>query len=413
MAFRRKDENVQERIRIRIPENEAEPVEDKHFRRTASGYRAAKYVALLLLVAFIVSFVTFSGQSISYANFAYLIKDMESEDTSNTAVNSFDISLEHSASRVFSRFGSFLASADCSHFRLYNSYGTTALEDDAITVSPRLITSKKYALLYDYGSENYFIYNDLARVYTGVADGSIHCASVSDCGSFMIAARSREYKYIVSLYDKSFSLVSNYYKDKYVMDTAISPNGDTVAIISTYVENSTVMSEIMLCKVGSDASVSSTYSGSVAARCLFTDNSTLAVLFDNRVVYCADTGDVITDYTPPASSFSTADVTSGGVVAVYEENAVGSQSTAVLIDPHGSTVQTLTLPEYVTGCAAAPDTSAYLFGRGFVTRLQPSAQSSPETLDTGDDPVDIIPFDSGCVVCYSSRCKSAFIPDTD
>jgi hypothetical protein len=125
-----------------------------------------------------------------------------------------------------------LAMCDSDSYVYYDTGGSLLVEDRINYSSPVLAESDKYLMVYDVGGRNYAIYNQLTEIISRETIGDIVAGDIADDGSFVVASRSRETRYVVELYNSSFKKVMGIYKENYILDTALSPDGKLVVICS-------------------------------------------------------------------------------------------------------------------------------------------------------------------------------------
>lgn len=67
--------------------------------------------------------------------------------------------------------------------------------------------------------------------------------------------KTREYTSAVLLYGKNNKLKNRYLKDQYVLDVAISSDGERIAMVSVKSSDGAYLAEFQLCRPGEDSAI--------------------------------------------------------------------------------------------------------------------------------------------------------------
>jgi hypothetical protein len=176
-----------------------------------------------------------------------------------------------------------LAVATTTSFTLYNTTGTAEREYSISMENPKVLTGEKYVMVYDVGGSSYSVYTAIVDVLTKQTDYTLQGAALSDSGAFALISRARENRYMVSFFDENFKEVSRIYKDRYVMDAALSADGENYAVVSCDVEGSDITTEVMSGRCDSESAVTSTISGAMPLKVGFFSDGSFCVVCDDAV----------------------------------------------------------------------------------------------------------------------------------
>lgn len=320
--------------KVRIDLDEQERSYNKYYLAVANRYRYARYAAFIVLVAFLLTILIFYRGSITYSNLMYLIRDLDSDTEVSVGVYS-DVTYDEVHSPRFAMFRSRIALASQNGLRLYSSAGGSDISDDTRFFTPQLETGEKYALVYDAGSTGYCLYTTVSRVFSGKTDENIEDGCVADDGSFALMTRSDDAKFVITVYGSDFKARTKYYKDKYVMDIALCPDGSELCALSADVSAGGASCEIMLGSVGTEDSKTVSVDGLMPICARYCGDGTLIVICDGAVLGISN-GEIQWKKDFSGAAPMSFDINGGLVSLCCTRNAVGSENEVFVFDTAGN-----------------------------------------------------------------------------
>ncbi len=390
---------------VSIELDEKQPVVNDYYIAIADRYRWARLMSVILLVAFLLVMLLFYRENITYSNLMYLIRDLDTGVVS-TVGKYADISYERQYAPSFALFRDRIAVAGAAGFRLYNASGTKELDYESAYSDPRLVVGNKYALLYDATGKSYSIYTTIARVLNGQAEAVIEDAAVADDGTHALLTGSDESKYLITVYSPDFKPLARYYKDKYVVDMALDPKGEHMAVVSAGAAGAGAYCEIMFCRIGSEETVSAELEGTMPLAVRYADNGRLVVVCDNKILFydgekqCGKYD--ITGAVPAAFDLG------GDFFALsVSKNAVGSENEIILFDTNGNIIYNNIINEKIRMVAADGDRAVYVLCEDKALKLPLSGGDPIEEKLLGEA-LDILPAGGGAVICEGGGTYSLF-----
>ncbi|MBR4881981.1 MAG: hypothetical protein IKU19_08600, partial [Clostridia bacterium] len=228
------------------PELEVTPrvAVNEYYIDIANRFKAAKFLIIVLLVAFILLMISVFRTDITLENCKYLIRFFSS---ANTVYSGDFENIYYDTTGVVDVdvFNGDLVTVKSDSIDLYDMNGSNVASYDINQVSPTVVSKGKYMLVYDLGGNGAQLFNNFSQLTSYTYDYPISCAAVSEEGMHAVVTKSLDYLSVIYLYDHNFNLISKIYKDKYITDLKISDSGDKLLCASVYAENGSFVSEIM------------------------------------------------------------------------------------------------------------------------------------------------------------------------
>lgn len=353
--------------------------ETGYYAKVAARYRAAKYLTVFLLVLLLLGGLIMGSGSITYANFVYLLRDL---DVVFDAVGGDDADILHYSTvedrqYVAYRDGLVLVSHD--GVQIYNRGGKRTLEDDPDYSAPHAVASDRYLLTYDRSGGGYTLYNSLSAVYRDTLDYPIHGAAISDSGYYALITETREYTSAVMLYNKNCKLVNRYLKDKYIIDAAISDDGERIAMVSVSSSEGDYLAEFQLCEPGKDSAIATLRIPGVFPMAVrFFSNNSFAVLCDEAIYFYNDNGELLKSLSFTESAPERFSLKGKYAALVYPANVMGTESRVCIFNSTGVTVSETVVEGGAQALAVTGD-AAWVMTERLLFRVEPDGAVSSMT----------------------------------
>ena len=391
-------------VKLDFSQDEA-PQYTKYYMAVSKRYRAARVLSIAILVCFLLVMLVFFRGNITYANLMYLVRDLDTDTAVSVGVYG-DISYEKTLASDFALFRQRIAVASSNGFSLYSVTGGQDLSSVDVVANPRLEVSDKYALTYDEGTNRYSVYTTVAKVLSAECEFEILDAAVSDIGKYALVTSTDEARNLITVYNQDFRVVTEYYKDKYVMDVALDSEGEHICAASVDVKLSDVVCELMIGKVGTKDSVSLEYAGMMPLRAEYTDDGRLFVLCDSALLIFKGEKEVArVDFdglTPGCFAIE------GNTVAVtFPTNAVGSESMLRVFNSEGKEICNEHINEKVSIVATDGIESVYVICEANAVRVSLTNEKT-KTEAIGERVIGAVAVPGSLVVCFAEGTTSYF-----
>ena len=317
-----------------------EPPINKYYSTVAYRYKFAKYLTIVLLIVFVLFSITVNRDSITYSNFVFLIKDMNTVFESDGILNvQKSISYNTDRNQSFSLYRRGLAVAGSSNIYVFNSAGKQTHSSQIHYSSPHFSTSEKYMLLYDLGGKGYSLYNSFAKIHSEELDYPITTAKISDSGVYAVVSGDREYTSSVSVYNKNFELIEKNRKDKYIIDIALDRDGEELLIASCESESGEYYTEISLSKIGSGQEhINLKKVGLFPIKAGYSDSGGFYVLCDKALLFFDGNGNETSSFDFGEFSVSRADDPGDRIVLLMSRNTADNDMRLWVFDSEGKKI---------------------------------------------------------------------------
>lgn len=302
-------------------------------------FKAAKYISICLLVAFLLSTIILFRDDITVENLRYLIKDFEMGDSLNLSTGD-KIKYDADTQLDLEMYKGDLVVAGSSYFYLCDLQGNKRLNEESVFTNPVVVSSDKYLLVYGLSEYTYTLYNTFSKLHTESFDYPITGAAVSDKGLYAIVTRTTEYRSVVYLYNSSFERIGAVYKDKYIMDVSFNYDSSELLITSLYSKNGNYCTEILNYAPYSDKPDFVTeVEGAMVLQAGYNSNGGFSVLYDNKIEFYSKSRELINTYYFPNSIVPVdTEITPKYMAITYTENIVGGNMKVIVFDINGDIV---------------------------------------------------------------------------
>ena len=185
--------------------------------------RAITIGAIAVAVLLLITLVLLLGRDVFFA----------SEDTADKSVilNSDPYTYEYGAQMQFGLVGRKLAISSSTGLQILDKDGYALERQIYSAKNPALAASDSYCVFYDIGGTALRFYSDSKLINLDTA-GAIIAASVSSSGHVAVASEELGYKGAVMVFDRTGEPAYKWYSGSgYVLDAAVSPNGNILAVL--------------------------------------------------------------------------------------------------------------------------------------------------------------------------------------
>ncbi|MBE6554802.1 MAG: hypothetical protein E7663_01015 [Ruminococcaceae bacterium] len=250
-----------------------------YWQRVSRQYRRAARMLTLLLILFVVVFVSLSIDAFSYNGIFYFGRDVAAltalaDDRSETVYYTYG---EVESAKATYRGG--VAIVFENGVETYGADGERLMHLDGSFSAPRIAVSRDYLIAYSFGDNAFCVCNTYSELFADTTEFPIMGAYVSDAGYFALITGSDETLSEVLLYDGNFHLVQRFGRASATVSAVISDNGRYIAILGAASDGAV----LDLFMVGNAEPTLSERFDAFPYAVSFTSFNTLAVLTDSSI----------------------------------------------------------------------------------------------------------------------------------
>ncbi len=361
-----------------------------------------RYLTLAFLVIYILLMIMFCGEDITVANLKYLLRDINVSSTSGEAFSKVDYTAE--PIQRFAVYRGELMYVTGGEVKLFSATGNTGLASSLSYESPTILTTDKYAMIYDLGGDGYSLYNSFSELHRGKTDGTIISASLSESGSFALLTSGKDHKSIIYLFSDDFALLTKYSKNEYITDIVLSPDGKKLAMSSVTAVSGDFVTKLTVYDRGIDTpSAEFTVAGEYPAALRETDTG--FVLLGTEKIHFYGFDGVRVGVADTAGTVGMCDVMGKYTVLVCPENTLASKNRIIILDSSAAVVYDKVLDEKITDISVSEYGDAFILTseRAVMINIETSTEKATESL--GAKRIVAI-GDEAAVLCTSASAEA-------
>ncbi len=324
---------------------------NRYYLKISRKYMAAGIALMFALVCYIIMIPLFFGSYVTYDNLKYLLRDIGNISLPGSSESSSGVSIVYNGGDDIKAdsFRGGIAVLNSDSYFYYDGSGILLTENELNYASPDMVSSEKYMLVYDVGGVGYSVYNQLTCIISREADERIVTGNIADDGSMLLVTRSRETKYVVELYNAAFTKSMRLYKENYVIDAAISPDGKYILIASGVPSGTDLDCEISIIEKGADSPLFTTVYSHTMPLELVSGEDGFILLCDNGINYFDYSGSLMRTIPFSGINLRYADITAERSVIVGSVNALGSENKITVLDSSGEVLYDKVIEKRITG----------------------------------------------------------------
>lgn len=381
------------------------PEEENYFTSIAKKYEKVSRILYVLLAAVFVVTLVFNSRLLTYTNFNYLFRDMNAAaEAAGDNYNS--ISYTNDDARVVNNFRGGVITVSSSDVAIYTATGRRTMFQSESFVSPKIATSKKYAIAYEQGGKKYCVYNSFAKVGGETLKYPISYVAVSDNGWFAVVSKDSDHTSVVYLYDDDMELRATYpFSNATVFMVALNENGSKIAIFKTETAIDKFSTSVMVSEVGKATSLFNLQiSDGIVCGGGFTESGKLQLVATDGYYLIDSANGSILAHTAFDLALSRVSVTDDGCAVALQNNSGEVKNELLAFDKNGNII-------YEADVSGGILDLEYLDGYIFINQ---GSSLSKITLKSGnisktnifENGTDIIVYDAGNILlCCQTKAK--------
>lgn len=247
------------------------------------------------------------------------------------------------------------ASAAGAHY--YSLNGEHLAEAVLTMENPVLSASRTTAVAYDVGNQSLFVFRGGEKSFSLTLEGSndLLSARVNNSGWLAVTAQQSRHKGAVTVYDHHGSeVITIGLTTAFAVDAAISPNGQTVAVVTIGQEEGRFFSRLLFYPVNQEEPSAQVDLGSLTVLDLDFEDGLLWVLGEDRLLTVTSDGQTTQTYNFSPNYLKGCSLGGDGFALLLTGRyRSGSADRAVVIDEDAQVVQTIPLTNQILDCDAA------------------------------------------------------------
>ncbi len=226
--------------------------ESLYYEKTARYYRTARYAVLLFTLLFVLVGGVICRKDIRAENFRYLFKYIDIDPVSTTG-NYKDIHYASDEETFFTLYKGDITLVRDGRVSLYNIAGKNIMNADTGLDRAVCVSDGKYLVAYYAGEKKLTVFNSFSKLYEIDYDYPIMSVSAGKSGGFTVITKDADYPSVVYVYNDAFTLIYAWRStDKFAFSSALSPDGESLALLSYKSAGANMLREISVRDVEKD-----------------------------------------------------------------------------------------------------------------------------------------------------------------
>ncbi len=367
--------------------------------------KASRIIYIALAVSFVVTLV-FNARLLTYDNFNYLIRDLNS--AAEVAADNYNsISYTNDEMRTSKSFRGGIITVSGTDMAIYTATGRKTLFMNDTFVSPQISTSKKYAVVYDHGGKKYSVYNSFAKVHSETLEYPISSVSVADNGWYAVVTKDESHTSVVKLYDDDFDLRYTYsFASDYVFFANLNAKGNKLAIVKSKTALDKFSTSLMVVEPGKDkANFDIKISDAIPYGGGFLSGGDLQIATaEGYRMYDADNGNLKEEYSFNGASVNHVSFGDDGCAISLENNTGVVINSILVFDKKGKLVYNTNVDRGILDLEYA-DECIYINQGDTVSKIDVDKEKT-STVKLSEIGSDIIVYDNGNILlCCKTKAK--------
>ncbi len=315
-----------------------------YYENLASRLNFARIVLYMALLVFVIVTVISNHRLITYENLGLLAREIgASTKTAQSEADRLSYPIS-STPADFADYRGGLVIAGAETVTVMSSSGRKTLSVNVDYADPEVRAADRYFLTFDRGEPSFAVYNSFLRVHRGETEFPVYDASVADDGTFAILTRSRTHTSEVLVYDKNMKPLFALRRAGYVTGIALSPNGETLGVVSVEDSGGVYETKITLVRIaGRITEQTVSLKGPVGSTCGFTTNDRFAVLFSDRLMVLKPDATITAEVKFEGKTPLVGTISGGHIAVLSRADADHATETLVSFDHNGRKLAEVTL----------------------------------------------------------------------
>lgn len=403
------ERDVDRQLRV---DDEIKIRENRYYLKVSERYRLAAFALFFVFIAFCGIILVRYSEYISYDNFVYLIRDLDSRHLSDRdSIPEFDLELDDSA--VMRPFRDGFVVAERGAVTLYDSTGVKLLSESESFSYPALAVSDKYIIAYDIGGKSYSVYNSVTRIVSKQTEKAIVCASVCDNGTFIVTTESDDAKYATEMYNTALKNTCHFFTDEFVVSAAVGDGGGQIAAASISENGADYACAVAFSRTTDKTTYSTLYySMSLPLELSALDGGGFVLVCDDAIRFFSSNGEQTAEHTVFGNGLVAFDAEPWGAILVCAENSMGTQNRVYVFDSEGNIIYNAAHNGRVTDVRIALEDGefvGYLSGKNSVTFLL--ANGSEQSVSVDGTAEHLIETSGSLYACFDGRASAVDISE--
>lgn len=327
---------------------------ERYYRKSSLTIKIFKYVAVLLLIVFLISCIVIFRRDITVQNIQLLAKYISLDGSSSNYTEEFSVSSNDDSVPIMLRDN--LGIIQHNNISLYDLSGQKMFSYNYSYSAPAVTNDEHSIIVYDIKGKELSLFNSFSKIKTLTFEGGIACADIKD-DTFAVISSEDSFRSVLSVYEfdsKSNDYVEIYkYKSSSVFLTSVSlsPNSRYVLTTSIEADNGNYTASAMIYDTLSSEQAPLYHSdilSELPVSAGFSDNgNSVYVITDSNVIFYNSHLEMTSTYKFNQSKISNFYTDNNNIILTEKNNLAGKSMLLTCLSQSGDIIFKENIPDEV------------------------------------------------------------------
>lgn len=309
---------------------------DTRSERNVKKFRFYKFVAITLLVLFLLGGFLLFKNEITIENLRYMVKYLDFSSSGAFSEESV-IYYNADAENDYCVFRGDLALINPRGVTLFDRRGSAVMTDSFNMSNPASVCGEKYLVVFDLGGHDVRIYNSFSLLFDETFSYPVQGVSINSDGAFCVVTAEKNYRSAVFVFDQKFEEKQRWLSsDKFAVGAFLSDQNE-LSITTIQSKNGDLYSELLEFKVGEKEQRSS-FSVVGELPLMHRTERKNSLLVTDLGFYVLEKGKVVSSRNFPGGSILKVALDENRIAILHDELSVGVNYNLKVYDEDGKEI---------------------------------------------------------------------------
>ncbi len=329
------------------------------YAETHTKIKKIRYMAVVLLVIFVILAVFFFREDLTVENFRYLMKYVNVKPVTFGSDENTQINFESDSATVTASFKEDLIVLTKSSLKIYDLTSKEILDVSHSLTTPALALGERYFAVYDLGARYIGIYNSFSKLTEIQMAYPVYDVALDENGNFAVATSDKGYTSSLKVYNSNFKNIFNWNSvDKHSVCTDIYSEEKLLMAVGTVKSTPSgdmLSGLVILSSDSTDIVASLDFNSEFIMRVAFNSEGNIVCLTDSALRIISISGEILNEYSFSPDSLVKFEAGEDFTALLLKENILTSDYSMIIFDTKGNTYMEISVKSEITDICISSD----------------------------------------------------------